>query len=60
MGEAKEADLEIDLAAINESFGVLAGAGTAAPPGEPTEMDTSPPERGPDERGRHLGRVGRL
>jgi ribbon-helix-helix CopG family protein len=60
MGEAKEADLEIDLAAINESFGVLAGEGTVAPPGEPTDLHTLLPERGPDERARHLDRVGRL
>ena len=60
MGEAKEADLEIDLAAINESFGVLADEGTVAPPGEPTDLHALLPERGPDERARHLDRVGRL
>jgi hypothetical protein len=58
MGEAKESDLEIDLAAINESFGILASAGTASPTGDPTDMDTLP-ERGLDERARHLDRVGR-
>jgi len=60
MGEAKESDLEIDLAAINESFGVLATTATPTPTGDPTDRDTLLPERGPDERARHLDRIGRL
>jgi hypothetical protein len=60
MGEAHEADLEIDLAAINESFGVVASEGAVAPSGERTDLNTLLPERGPDERARHLDRVGRL
>jgi len=44
--DAEPADLDGDLAAIRESFGVLAGE-------EPAVL------RGPDERARHLTRVGR-
>jgi len=51
MDEVRQGDLEIDLAAINDSFGVLADEDLGA--------YGALPERGPDDRARHLERVAR-
>jgi hypothetical protein len=56
MDEATQGDLDVDLAAINDSFAVLAEMGVAE---EDLTAHRLPSERGPDDRARHLESVGR-
>jgi|GEM_PF-910092 len=60
LDEAGHRDLEADLAAIEEAFGVLVGApaGETSPAGRLPD-DRPPAGWGPDDRSRHLDRVGR-
>jgi hypothetical protein len=51
MDAVRQGGLDIDLAAINDVFAVIAEEDPTASP--------SLPERGPDDRARHLERVGR-
>ena len=51
MNEVPASDVDVDVAAIEDSFGVLDG--------EVFDTDSSPIGRGVDDRARHLERVAR-